>query len=226
MLFAAAIDATVRLAHERGLIDAKDLAIDSVRLRAHASTKAVRTRERSTKRLAELKGIDPRDLPKGDRKEHAAKLKKHREDRPKAYFGRGAFEIDGSSALCPAGTPMRGPYPDANGRLKWIGVGCSDCPEKPRCTPGRERALTVSPAAEAMRDRLERKGARERYNRRIATVEPIFSAIEDTMGFRRVSSRLPETVRAEILLKVLAHNVARLVTAKRVRCVYVLVDGF
>jgi transposase len=349
VLFAAAIDATVRLAHERGLLDSKDLAIDSVRLRAHASTKAVRTRERSTKRLAELEGIDPRDLPKADRKEHAAKLKKHREalalceerdvsnvvltspaaalmkfpsgaglpghrvtvtasgqstrfvisvlvdaatndygklegavnqaraalvragvpedaklqfaadagywseddlsfalrsrewadilvaepgkenghaDRPKAFFGRDAFEIDGATAKCPAGTLMRGPYPDANGRLKWIGVGCSDCPEKPRCTPGRERALTLSPAGEAMRGRLERKGARERYNRRIATVEPIFSAIEDTMGFRRVSSRLPETVRAEILLKVLAHNVARLVTAKRVRCVYVLVEGF
>ena len=81
-------------------------------------------------------------------------------------------------------------------------------------------------AAEAMRDRLTRPGARERYNRRISTVEPVFSAIEDSMGFRRVSSRLPETVRAEILLKVLAHNVARLVTAKRVRCVYVLVQGF
>ena len=148
------------------------------------------------------------------------------EDRPRAHFGRDAFELNGATATCPAGTQMRGPFPDANGRLKWIGVGCAECPEKPRCTPGRERALTVSPAAEAMRGRLERKGARERYNRRIATVEPVFSAIEDSMGFRRVSSRLPETVRAEILLKILAHNVARLVTAKRVRCVNVLVDGF
>ncbi|ACG72346.1 transposase IS4 family protein [Anaeromyxobacter sp. K] len=350
VLFAAAIDATVRLAHERGLLDAKDLAIDSVRIRAHASTKAVRTRERSTRRLRELEGIDPRDLPKGSRMEHAAKLKKHREalalcderdvtnvvltspaaalmkfpsgaglpghrvtvtasgqrtrfvisvlvdaatndygklegavnqareallragvpeesklqfaadagywsepdlsfalrsrewadilvaepgkenghdDRTAPYFGRRAFEIDGETAVCPAGTRMRGPYQDsAVGRLKWIGVGCAECPQKPQCTPGRERALTVSPAAEAMRDRLQGKGARERYNRRIATVEPVFSAIEDTMGFRRVSSRLPETVRAEILLKILAHNVGRLVTAKRVRCVYVLVEEF
>lgn len=349
-LFAAAIDATVRLAHERGLLDPKDLAIDSVRLRAHASTKAVRTRERSTKRLRELEGIDRRDLPKAERKEHAAKLKKHRdalalcekrdrsnvvltspaaalmkfpsgaglpghrvtvtasgqksrfvisvlvdaatndygklegavtqarealvragvpadsklqfaadagywsendlsfalrsrewadvlvaepgkenghEDRPKAYFGRDAFRIDGEEAICPAGTRMRGPYEDtAVGRTKWVGVGCPECPDRPRCTPGRERALTVSPAAEAMRERLDRKGARERYNRRIATIEPVFSVIEDAMGFRRVSSRLPETVRAEILLKILAHNVARLVTAKRVRCVYVLVGGF
>lgn len=83
----------------------------------------------------------------------------------------------------------------------------------------------MSAAAEAMRDRLQHEGARERCNRRIATVEPIFSAIEDTMGFRRVSAGLPETVRAEILLKILAHTVARLIAAKRVRCVHVLVDG-
>lgn len=42
-LFASAIDATVKMARQRGLLDEKDLAVDSVRLRAHASTKAVRT---------------------------------------------------------------------------------------------------------------------------------------------------------------------------------------
>lgn len=349
-LFAAAIDATVRLAQQRGLLDPQDLAIDSVRLRAHASTKVVRTRERSTKRLQELAAVDPRDLPRSERREHAAKLKKHREalalcaersvsnvvltspaaalmkfpsgaglpghrvtvtasgqstrfvisvlvdaatndygklegavrqardallragvpeesmlqfaadagywseddlsfalrsrewadilvaepgkengheDKPRAYFGRDSFRIEGEAAICPAGTRMRGPYQDsAVGRTKWIGIGCTECPQKPQCTPGRERALTVSAAAEAMRDRLQHEGARERYNRRIATVEPVFSAIEDTMGFRRVSSRLPETVRAEILLKILAHNVARLIAAKRVRCVYVVVNEF
>jgi IS5 family transposase len=77
-----------------------------------------------------------------------------------------------------------------------------------------------------MRGRLAKPGARERYNRRVSTVEPVFSAIEDSMGYRRVSSRLPETVKAEILLKVLAHNVSRLVTAKRLRAVYVVVGPF
>jgi len=346
-LFAAAIDATLRLARQRGLLEEKDLAVDSVRLRAHASTKAVRTKERSTKRLGELAAVDPAKLPEAKRAEHAAKVKKHQEalalceersttsvvltnpsaalmkfpsgaglpghrvtvtaagqkgrfivavlvdgatndygklgdavraarealvkaglpedvpvqaaadagywseadltfaaaardwadvlvadpapegSRPGACFGRERFKIlPDETAICPATKPMNGPYDDANGRKKWIGVGCAECPLKPECTPGRERALTVSMAAEAMRGRLARPGARERYNRRSSTVEPVFSAIEDTMGYRRVSSRLPKTVKAEILLKVLAHNVSRLVTAKRLRAVYVLVGPF
>jgi transposase len=346
-LFAAAIDATIRQARERGLLDEKDLAVDSVRLRAHASTKAVRTRERSTKRLKELAAVDTAVLSEAQRDEHTAKVKKHTEalalceqrgttsvvlTNPSAAlmkfptgaglpghrvtvtaagqqgrfvvsvlvdaatndygklgdavraakdalvraglpgdvplqaaadagywseadlafaakegewadvlvadpgtengqtrnsYGRERFKIfPDQTATCPADKPMRGPYPDANGRLKWIGVGCAECPQKPQCTPGRERALTVSMAAEAMRARLARPGARQRYNRRISTVEPVFSAIEDSMGYRRVSSRLPETVKAEILLKILAHNISRLVTAKRLRAVYFVVGPF
>jgi transposase len=346
-LFATAIDATLRLARERGLLDEKDLAVDSVRLRAHASTKAVRTKERSTKRLKELAALDAVKMPEAQREEHAAKVEKHTEalalceqrgttsvvltnpsaalmkfptgaglpghrvtvtaagqqgrfvvavlvdaatndygklgeavraarealvraglpeDVPvqaaadagywseadlafavrerewadvlvadpgtengltKNCYGRERFTIrPDRTAICPTGAQMRGPYPDANGRLKWIGVGCAECPDRAQCTPGRERALTVSMAAEAMRERLARPGARERYNRRISTVEPVFSEIEDSMGYRRVSSRLPETVKAEILLKILAHNVSRLVTAKRLHAVYVVVGPF
>lgn len=346
-LFAAAIDATVRLARARGLIDEKDLAIDSVRLRAHASTKAVRTVKRSTERLKELAEVDATRLPEVERAKHLAKVKKHEdalalcaergttsvvltnpaaalmkfpigagmpghrvtvaaggqkgrfvvavlvdaatndygklegavraakdalvraglpEDVPvqsaadagywseadlafaaqsrewadvlvadpgtengstKSCYGRDRFKIlPDQTAICPADKPMRGPYPDANGRLKWIGAGCGECPQRPQCTPGRERALTGSVAAEEMRVRLARPGARERYNRRMSTIEPVFSAIEDAMGYRRVSSRLPETVKAEILLKILAHNVSRLVTAKRLRAVYLAVGPF
>jgi hypothetical protein len=38
-----------------------------------------------------------------------------------------------------------------------------------------------------MRARMEAPGGRERYNRRIATVEPVFSNLESAMGFRRAS---------------------------------------
>lgn len=69
-LFAVAIEATVRLALERGLLDEKDLAVDSVRLRAHASTKAVQTKERSMKRLWELAAVNVAKLPRAKRANH------------------------------------------------------------------------------------------------------------------------------------------------------------
>jgi Transposase DDE domain len=58
----------------------------------------------------------------------------------------------------------------------------------------------------------------------MATVEPVFSYLEDAMGFRRVSSRKPSTVTAELLLKLLAHNVSRLLTRGKLLCVFFLLQ--
>jgi hypothetical protein len=38
----------------------------------------------------------------------------------------------------------------------------------------------------------------------MATIEPVFSHIEDVMAYRRASSRHPTTIVAEVLMKVLA----------------------
>lgn len=58
-------------------------------------------------------------------------------------WGRERFTIcPDDTAICPAGTRMRGPFADGHGRRKWVGVGCAECPDKPQCTPGRARALT------------------------------------------------------------------------------------
>jgi hypothetical protein len=43
------------------------------------------------------------------------------------------------------------------------------------------------------------------------------------MGYRRASSRREGTVVAEVLLKVLAHNISRLLAARRLSRVYWLV---
>jgi len=69
----------IRLAFERGLLDLEDLATDAVRLRAHASTKSIRTVKRSKERLAELEGTDVSSLDEVQRAEREAKLAKHRE---------------------------------------------------------------------------------------------------------------------------------------------------
>ena len=63
---------------------------------------------------------------------------------------------------------------------------------------------------EAMRARMARADATPRYNRRIATIEPVFSGLESAMGFRRLSTRHAAGVEAEITLKLLAYNLGRL----------------
>jgi transposase len=336
-----AVEQTVKLAVEAGLVDPQQIAIDSVRVEADASTKSVRTAKRSKKRLEELAAVDTTALTEAERAEHTAKVEKHQaaverceqEGRtshsvtdpqagllkfpdgaalpghrvtvascgsdvrfvvstlinaapndfgqleaavtatrdalvaagvkppaegawlqvaadpgylseadlrfadqnrgwvdvliheppapkrgksvlPDGFFGREDFVIhDDGSATCPAGRAMSGPYKNGDRRV-WKGDGCTSCPLRARCTDGKQRNLTQNPETDRLHDAMKRRmaepGAKERYNQRIATVEPVFSYIEDAMGYRRASSRKPETVRGEILLKVLAYNLVRL----------------
>jgi hypothetical protein len=142
----------------------------------------------------------------------------------KGYFDRSKFKIlsDGS-AECPAGRAMTPPRLMSDGRTTWMGVGCQTCVLKPECTPRHRRALTaqleMESARDAMRDRLKQPGGRERYNQRIATIEPVFSSIADQMAYRRASSRHPSTIVAEVLLKVVAHNLGRITASGELACV-------
>lgn len=349
-LFTAAIDETVRIAVERGLIDPTALAVDSMRLRAHAATRAVRTVTRSTKRLETLTATDRTTLSASDRAAHDASVQKHEEalrlcaerDRPNVVmtnasaalmkfpngaampghrvtvaaagvqtrlivtvlvddggndFGRlrapveqardaltraglptamlgvvadAGYTADSDYAFaaeaapwadvliasssatkdragkgkalplfdqadfhlgedlslrCPAERQMLGPYNNGDGRLRWVGDGCASCALRPRCTKGRQRSVNMNVSRArtegAMRARLATPEGRAQYGRRMAIVEPVFANLEDVMGFRRASTRHAAAVIAEILLKVLAHNVSRLLSAGRlsfVRC--------
>lgn len=118
---------------------------------------------------------------------------------------------------------MRGPYDNGDGRNKWIGVGCRHCALKPQCTPGRERAIAIvvklERVRESMRKRMRQPAAEQRYNQRIATVEPVFASVQDAMAFRRASSRHGASVIVEVLLKILAHNLSRLAAAGKLSCV-------
>jgi transposase len=339
--FAAALAEVILLGHAAGLVDLEAVAVDSLRVRAHAASSAVRTKSRSMERLAELAKIDLSKLDDAARARHEAKLKKHQEavaaceargvtsivttndsaalmkfpsgasapghratvvasgvsarfvlgvlvdaapndygrlgaaleqardvldhlglrngrrmvaaadagywsDRDLRFaseasgwadvlvnepppggqvsglLGRDHFTLrPDSTVICPAGTQMRGPYTDGHGSrsLRWKGVGCSACSLKPQCTRGKRRNLFIDVEYErvrdAMRTRMARPGARERYSERIATVEPVFSFLEDSMGFRRSSSRHASTITSEILLKLLAYNIDRLIRAER-----------
>lgn len=144
----------------------------------------------------------------------------------KGYFNRSRFQIlDDGSAICPAGRAMSKPRVMSNGRTHWSGLGCPSCALKPQCTKRNRRSLTADLNLEKvrneMRARLAREGAAQRYGQRIATVEPAFANIEDNMAFRRASSQHPTTIVAEVLLKVVAHNLTRITAARKLACVHV-----
>jgi len=135
--------------------------------------------------------------------------------RKEGFFSKSEFEFrEDGTVHCPAKKPMRGPVGAGPGKVRWRGQDCGSCPLKPQCTNSAVREIILDEERErlhgAMRRRMSEPDAQERYRRRIATVEPVFSYIEDTMGYQRASSRHAETVRAEILLKILAYNLYRL----------------
>lgn len=153
----------------------------------------------------------------------------HVEQGRKGYFDRARFRIlDDGNAICPAEKPMSKPRLMSNGRTHWSGLGCPTCALKPQCTIRNRRSLTADLNLEKvrneMRDRMSRPGASERYGQRIATIEPVFSNIEDTMGFRRASSRHPMTIISEVLLKVVAHNLLRITAARRLACIHIPIE--
>lgn len=134
------------------------------------------------------------------------------------YFSHEDFQIGESSVTCPDGRAMRGPYRKSrDGRVEWRGVGCGSCPKKTDCTAASKRTISLRPqlikVRDAMSARMTEPGAKKLLRLRAAIIEPVFSSVQDVMKFRRASSRHEPTIRAEILLRLLAHNLQRLQAA-------------
>ena len=75
--FVASIEQTIALGGRCGLVDVDALAVDSLRVRAHAAGSNVRTVERSTKRLRELAVLDRDAMDDDARANHDASVAKH-----------------------------------------------------------------------------------------------------------------------------------------------------
>jgi transposase len=141
-------------------------------------------------------------------------------------FDREDFTLsdDQCSVTCPAGRPMQGPESAGKGARRWYGVGCPACPLRPQCTKSERRKfqiqLELQQPRQQMQTRLQTPDAQAFYKKRSAIIEPVFASLESDMHYRRASSRSAQTVVAEVLLKLLAHNVRRLnAAAKRRLCV-------
>jgi len=75
--FATAVEQTVRMAAERGFLKLDEVSVDSVRVRAHASSNSVRTVARSTQRLAQLQAKKLDGMTEVERAAHDEKVVKH-----------------------------------------------------------------------------------------------------------------------------------------------------
>lgn len=138
------------------------------------------------------------------------------ETRETGFFGRERFVIVGDVVTCPAGRTMQGPIKDGSGNVRYLGVACAACDLLPRCTKSKQRSIAINPEYEraklAMKTRMAEPDAVAVYKKRLPTIEAVFSNIEDSMGYRRASARVERSVVAEVLLKILAHNISRLLS--------------
>lgn len=144
----------------------------------------------------------------------------------KGLFGKEHFKIEGDKAFCPAGKAMSGPFRARGSEISWHGLGCGKCPLRAQCTTSRYRNLKHNPVTADMRaaltERMTDPARKALYAKRGPVVESMYSVLEDAMGFRRVSSRHPATVQAEIVLKILAYNLTRLWAADAARRFWLL----
>lgn len=347
--FLKALARTVEIAQQWGLLQLHEISVDSMRLRAHASFRAVRTQRRSSRRLAELAKIDVKSLSPSERKKHEGQIRKHqqalercqqlgvssvvvtnelagllkfphgasapghrmttvasgarerivlavlvdasptdhgklapaveqaravlcqanvprallqvsadagywdretltyavekidevdvlvaeapapRSAKKEGRFGRELFVFNAEGRLvCPAGNPMDH-VNKAPGIEVWKGRGCSPCALKPQCTPAKRRHIEIRTGLDELRDEMRKRlnsDANRRYAKRAPTIEPVFANIEDNMGYRRAASRFEETILAEIYMKVVAHNISRLLSHRPLSYVLCILDVF
>lgn len=148
----------------------------------------------------------------------------------KGFLPRSRFTLNAlDDVRCPSGAAMkRHGFSSRDRAHAYKGQDCPQCPLRSQCTTGERRTLTVNWTFEALRRRMrERMGsdeAKARYAQRAPTIEPVFSSLESSMNYRVASSRSTLTIQAEVLLKLLAYNISRLLAGTKLFCVLILFD--
>ena len=92
----------------------------------------------------------------------------------------------------------------------------SECPEGPvlaQCTKAKYRTIAREKREElqeAMRQRLLSREGKEKYKKRLYTVEPIFGHLKYNLGYRGFLLRTLEKVRGEFKLMCIGYNLRKL----------------
>ena len=148
-----------------------------------------------------------------------------------AYYPKSRFvyDPDTDSYRCPQGQTLRrkGRY---KGNERYAGYtlyatsACASCDHKAACTKssqGRQLKRYASDAGkDALRAKMQQPQARERYVKRQAMVEPVFSHLRYQQGLNRFRRKGLSGVRLEFSLHAMAYNLSRAVAAGRGRSRY------
>ena len=95
----------------------------------------------------------------------------------------------------------------------YVGQECCDCRRRAECTRGKARHIKVSEVdgiMKRMREKLLTEEGKERYKKRLSTVEPVLGNLKKNLGYRDFLLRGLEKVRGEFQLMCIAHNIKKI----------------
>ena len=95
----------------------------------------------------------------------------------------------------------------------YVGQECSVCKQRFECTKGKARHINVSEVdgiMERMRKKLLTGEGKEKYKKRLSTVEPVLGNLKKNLGYRDFLLRGLEKVKGEFQLMCIAHNLKKI----------------
>lgn len=136
-------------------------------------------------------------------------------------FDRRNFRIDSATGelLCPAHLPMTFRWTETrDGITRDVhrGTGCPTCPHRQQCISknnGLYRTISISKIdtiIATIRRILMTQEGRQRYLKRLSTVEPVFGQMKRQLGCTYLLLRGLEKVKAEFNLMCIVHNIRKL----------------
>ena len=90
---------------------------------------------------------------------------------------------------------------------------CHACPSKALCTTQPQRTIERDDRRilpEEMRQRLLSSEGREKYKKRLGTIEPVFGNIKHNLGYRYFLLRTLKKVKSEFKLMCIGHNLKKM----------------
>jgi transposase len=123
------------------------------------------------------------------------------------------YDKEGDKLTCPEGKRLVFKQNHKKDGIKsriYVGQECSLCQQRLECTRSKARQVKVSEVDEIMvrmRKKLLTEEGKEKYKKRLSTVEPVLGNIKKNFGYRDFLLRGIEKVKGEFDLMCIAHNI-------------------